>query len=184
MTDWVRRLDMEGREIAVFDDLAPRNEIARYAATLARAAYTRTESARVDTEYRHWVCETPVENLLRIDLWPFTQRALEALRPGERYKPYRVYTNYAAFGDMLLTHVDAPPDAREITALWFLCETWDVEWGGETVFFDSTGDAQAVVSPRPGRLILFDGAIRHVGRPPNRVCFTPRLTFAIKLRAC
>jgi hypothetical protein len=27
---------------------------------------------------------------------------------------------------------------------------------------------------------VFDGAIKHVGRPPNRICYAPRYTFAIK----
>ena len=41
--------------------------------------------------------------------------------------------------------------------------------------------AQFVASPKPGRLVVFDGAIKHVGRPPNRICYAPRFTFAIKL---
>jgi hypothetical protein len=31
-------------------------------------------------------------------------------------------------------------------------------------------------------LLLFDGAIRHAGKPPNRHCNVARYTFAIKLR--
>ena len=73
-------------------------------------------------------------------------------------------------GDTLLTHVDALPQARELTALWFVCERWDTEWGGETLFYDDAGDAEIAVSPKPGRLLLFDGAIRHAGKPPNRNC--------------
>ena len=76
---------------------------------------------------------------------------------------------------------DAQPGSDEFTALWYLCEHWDTEWGGETLFFDAAGDAQFVCSPRPGRLVLFDGAIRHAGRPPSRICYVPRYTFAIKL---
>jgi SM-20-related protein len=38
------------------------------------------------------------------------------------------------------------------------------------------------VSPKPARLLLFDGAIRHAGKPPNRNCPVARYTFAIKLR--
>jgi hypothetical protein len=30
---------------------------------------------------------------------------------------------------------------------------------------------------------LFDGAIRHAGKPPNRNCNVARYTFAIKLRS-
>ena len=50
------------------------------------------------------------------------------------------------------------------------------------MFFDANGDAQVAVTPKPGRLLLFDGAIRHAGRPPNRNCPVGRYTFAVKLR--
>jgi SM-20-related protein len=179
-----RTASIAGREIFVFDDLVPVEEAARYFAALSRASFTRTETARADSgEYRHWVCEMPLENLPRSALWLATQAAVARLRPTESYQPYRVYTNFSSFGDTLLTHVDALPNTRELTALWFLCERWDTEWGGETLFYDDAGDAQIAVSPKPGRLLLFDGAIRHAGKPPNRNCNVARYTFAIKLRS-
>jgi SM-20-related protein len=179
-----RTASVEGRDVFIFDGLVPAEESSRYFLALTAAAFTRTEMARAETqEYRHWVCEMPLDNLPKISLWPATQAAVAALRPGEQYRPYRVYTNFAAYGDVLPTHVDALPNARELTALWFLSERRDTEWGGETLFYDSAGDAQVVVSPRPGRLLLFDGAIRHAGKPPNRNCFVSRFTLAIKLRA-
>lgn len=179
-----RTATVEGRDVFVFDDLVPIEETARYFQALSQASFTRTEFARPgSTDFRHWVCEMPLENLAKISLWPATETAVANVRPGERYSPYRVYTNYAAFGDTLFTHVDALPNARELTALWFVAEQWDTEWGGETLFFTSTGDAQIAVSPKPGRLLLFDGAIRHAGKPPNRNCYVARYTFAIKLRS-
>ncbi|HVY85549.1 MAG TPA: 2OG-Fe(II) oxygenase [Caulobacterales bacterium] len=179
----VQRKSVDGRDVAVFDDLMALEEAKSYFNALTQASFTRTEVAKRELgEFRHWVCETPLENLPRLSLWPLTQQAVAHVRPSESYQPYRAYTNHASFGDMLFTHFDALPGARELTALWYLCDLWDVEWGGETLFFDAEGDAQAVVSPKPGRLVLFDGAIRHVGRAPNRICTTPRYTFAIKLR--
>jgi SM-20-related protein len=170
--------------VFVFDGLVPAEESNLYSKAITKAAFSRTESARADTiEYRHWVCEMPLENLPRTSLWHATEKAVVLVRPGERFVPYRVYTNYASFGDTLLTHVDAVPNARELTALWYLCEQWDKEWGGETLFYDESGDAELAVSPKPGRLLLFDGAIRHAGKPPNRNCPVGRYTFAIKLRA-
>jgi SM-20-related protein len=179
-----RHAQVEGRDIFVFDGLVPASEATVYFNAMNRAAFTRTETARPDSQdVRHWVCEMPLENLGQLSLWPATQAALSAARPGESYRAYRVYTNYASFGDLLLTHVDALPGARELTALWFLSEKWDTEWGGETLFYDGAGEAQLAVSPKPGRLLLFDGAIRHAGKPPNRNCYVSRFTFAIKLRA-
>jgi SM-20-related protein len=179
-----RIAQVDGRDVFVFDGLVPVEEAARYYAAITRATFTRTEHARPDSpDTRHWVCEMPLENLPRASLWEHTQRAVAAARPGERYEPYRVYTNFASFGDVLLTHFDALPGARELTALWYLCESWDTEWGGETLFYDGNQDAQIAVSPKPGRLLLFDGAIRHAGKPPNRNCPVGRYTFAVKLRA-
>jgi hypothetical protein len=179
-----RHTQVDRRDIFVFDGLVPGSEAAVYFNAMQRASFTRTETARPDAaEHRHWVCEMPLENLPQLSLWPATQAAVAVARPGESYRPYRVYTNFASFGDLLLTHVDALPDARELTALWFVSEKWDAEWGGETLFYDAGGDAQVAVSPKPGRLVLFDGAIRHAGKPPNRNCFVSRFTFAIKLRA-
>jgi len=179
-----RCVKVGGRDVFVFDGLVTVEESARYFAAISQASFTRTESARAHlNEFRHWVCEMPLENLPRTSLWQATERAVLQMRPGERFLPYRVYTNYAAFGDVLLTHDDAPEGEREVTALWYLCERWDTEWGGETLFFDDNGDAEIAVSPRPARLLLFDGAIRHVGKPPNRNCPVARYTFAIKLRA-
>lgn len=184
MTAASRTAGVDGKEIVVFDGLVPMEEAARYFATISHAAFTRTETARPDAaDYRHWVCEMPLENLPRTSLWQATLHAVSSFRPNEVYRPYRCYTNFASYGDVLLTHVDSLANARELTALWFLCERWDIEWGGETLFFDSAGEAQTAVAPKPGRLLLFDGAIRHVGRPPNRNCNVSRYTFAIKLRA-
>ncbi len=177
-----RRALVEGREVAIFDGLLPAADVARYTQMLHRVPFTRTEVARPDTaEYRHWVSEMAVPALVNLPLWKATADAVKALRPSDTYRPYRVYTNHAAYGDMLFTHTDAQPGAQELTVLWFLCEKWDTEWGGETLFFDDAGDAVFVASPRPGRMVVFDGAIRHVGRPPNRICYAPRYTFAIKL---
>lgn len=178
-----RSVQVAGRDVFVFDGLVGIEESARYFNAISRASFTRTESARADTEYRHWVCEMPLENLPRTSLWHATEQAVMQVRPGERFQPYRVYTNYSSFGDTLLTHVDAAGAAPELTALWYLCESWDREWGGETLFYDDAGDAQVAVSPKPARLLLFDGAIRHAGKPPNRNCPVARYTFAIKLRA-
>lgn len=173
---------VEGRDVFVFDGLVPNSELAEYVEALDRAPFTRTETAKHETaQYKHWVCETPLPGLNQIPLWGLTERAIVHARPGKSYRPYRAYTNYAAYGDMLYSHTDCHPDADGLTALWFLSLEWEPEWGGETMFFDGTGDAMFCASPKPGRLVLFDGAIAHVGRPPSRICYTPRYTFAIKL---
>ena len=60
---------IEGRDIFVYDSLMSGTDLAQYVEALGRSPFTRTEIARSDTaEYRHWVCELPLENLTRLPL--------------------------------------------------------------------------------------------------------------------
>jgi hypothetical protein len=176
-----RSFDVNGRAIHVFDGLLANP--GDYEQGLSRAAFTRTEVARPDTAgYRHWVTETRLDALRTQPIHALTLDAIRAVAPDATYDVYRAYTNVATYGDMLFTHTDCLPDQRDLTALWYICGQWDVEWGGETLFFDDADEIAAAVRPAPGRLVVFDGRIRHVGRPPNRICYYPRYTFALKLQ--
>lgn len=156
--------------------------VADYVQALARAPFTRTEIARPDTAgYKHWATEIKLESLRQQPIYALTLEAVESVWGAQAFRPHRAYTNVASYGDVLFSHVDCLPDQHDLTALWYLCEEWDVEWGGETVFFDRRDEIACAVRPRPGRLVVFDGAIKHAGRPPSRICYAPRYTLAIKL---
>lgn len=175
-----RELLIDGRPLRVYDGLL--SNVGDYVRSLARAPFTRTEVARPETnDYKHWATEVKLEALVQQPIFDLTRRAVLGFTgQGYGYKPYRAYTNVASFGDMLFTHTDCLPDQRDLTALWYLCEHWDLEWGGETMFYDAADEVACALTPRPGRLVIFDGAIKHTGRPPNRICYAPRYTFAIK----
>lgn len=175
-----REFTIDGRPLKVFDDHLP--NVGDYVRGLSRAAFTRTEVARPETaDYKHWATEIKLDTLVQQPIFSATMRAVAAFASERhRYHPYRAYTNVASYGDMLFTHTDCLPDQHDLTALWYLCEQWDVEWGGETVFYDAGDEVACSVRPRPGRLVIFDGAIKHAGRPPNRICYAPRYTLAIK----
>lgn len=175
---------IDGRLVVVHDGLASAADCRDYADALAEAPFTRTEMATpLTAEHRHWVREFPLQYLASLPLFPLTMAALAPFAiDGSRFRPHRIYINHSAFGDMLYSHTDCAPGAGDLTALWYLCGEWNLEWGGETLFYDQSGDAVACVTPRPGRLVIFDGEIRHAGRPPNRVCYVPRYTLAIKLQ--
>jgi hypothetical protein len=175
-----REMLIDGRPLRVFDGHLP--NVGEYVQALSGAAFTRTEIARPETaEYKHWATEIKLEALVQQPIFEVTRRAAVAFaQPTFDYRPYRAYTNVASYGDMLFTHTDCLPDQHDLTALWYLCEQWDLEWGGETLFYDAQDEIACSIRPRPGRLVIFDGAIKHVGRPPNRICYAPRYTFAIK----
>lgn len=125
----VREFSVDGRHVRIFDGLLP--DAGSYEQVLAGASFTRTEVARPDTAgYRHWVTETRLDALARQPILAITQRAIASFAGSGTYSPYRAYTNVAAYGDMLFTHVDCLPEQQELTALWYLCGRWDIEWGG------------------------------------------------------
>jgi Rps23 Pro-64 3,4-dihydroxylase Tpa1-like proline 4-hydroxylase len=172
-----REIEIDGRPLRVFDGLLP--NVGEYVQGLSRAAFARTEVARPETaEYKHWASEVKLDALIKQPIYELTRCAVATIAPG--YRPYRAYTNVASYGDMLFTHTDCLPGQKDMTALWYLCDKWDIEWGGETLFYDQEDEVACAISPKPGRLVIFDGAIKHVGRPPNRICYAPRYTFAIK----
>lgn len=179
----VREGSVDGRPVRVIDGLMPLPEATQLFQFLNNSNFAHTEIARQDTQaFRHWVCNFQLADCSRMPLYRYTMEAVSTWLPERGpHRCYRAYCNLANYGDMLFTHTDSTPEEADLTALWYIAPRWDVEWGGETLLFDSEGDARFVVSPRPGRLLLFDSRILHAGRPPNRVCVLPRLTFALKL---
>lgn len=176
---------INGYSAYVFDNILSLEETVKIARILKNSNFSRTEADRHDTqEVKSWAGEIERESIIRFPIYTKTTELLLSYFPAESYVMYRSYCNVAFFGDMLYTHTDTDDDdPASYTALWFISEEWDVEWGGETLFFNDQGDAELAVTPKPGRLALFDGRILHVGRPPNRICYEPRFTVALKFEA-
>lgn len=177
-----RRHLIDGREVRVYDGLLSPQDILGLTAMFDEGAFTRSESARPDTAaVRHWVLNIPLEVGKKLPVHTPMLEAMRDVAGGQPYRSYRCYCNHSSFGDLLFTHTDCEPGAREFTALWYVAPQWDLEWGGETLLFNRERDAEVAVSPRPGRLLIFDGTILHAGRPPSRACYAPRYTLAYKL---
>ncbi len=175
-----KQFTVDGRPIFVFDDLLKKKVIDEITHALNYAPFTHTEIARPDVEaYKHWAHNMPLEKAKHLPLVQMADKVIGSLFE-EKYRIYRSYCNVATYGDMLYPHTDCQPNTNEMTALWFIQTTWDYQWGGETIYYDKNDDAAVVVTPKPGRLTIFDGAINHAGNAPHRVCTTPRYTFALK----
>ncbi len=172
---------IDDKPVWVYDGLCPDNEIADLYKGLAVSAFKRDEIARPDTgDYRHWVVNLPG---IQTKSLPVYQRCIDVINDltGKQYSAYRGYVNFASFGDMLFTHTDCVAGSDELTVLVYICPEWDIEWGGETLFYNSEDDCIFACTPKPGRVVIFNGAIKHVGRPPNRICYQPRYTLAFKM---
>ena len=95
---------------------------------------------------------------------------LEAVCPQmpQREWLYSSYINVLRHGNTPGIHVDAPNHVPENkTVIIYLNHELHPNWGCETIFYDHNLDAQRIVTPKPGRVLMFDGRIPHTGRPPT-----------------
>ena len=174
-------ISVDGKPVWVFDDLCTTKEAEDLYKGLQASGFKKDEIARPDTEeYKHWAVNLTAEQVRSLPVYHRAMEAIEALTQ-KSYRAYRGYVNHAAFGDMLFTHTDCEPSADEFTVLAYISPEWNIEWGGETLFFNDQDDCLFACSPKPARVAIFHGAIKHVGRPPNRICYAPRFTLAFKL---
>ena len=94
------------------------------------------------------------------------------------YQPVlnRVHANDQTFGDILVAHIDLQPG---VTAIYYVNDSWEQAWDGETMFYDGD-EAVTAVAPKPGRVAVFPGNLVHRSGMPSRTCHTTRRTIAFK----
>lgn len=96
-------------------------------------------------------------------------------------EPLRIYMNCNPFGTNGYIH----QDDGDMTAVYYPCIHWEIEWEGGTCFYkeeDGKYDAIQYASYRPNRLVIFDAKIPHRAMPVDRLCKIPRYIIAMKLQ--
>ncbi|MFT7621748.1 MAG: hypothetical protein ACI9WU_000913 [Myxococcota bacterium] len=89
----------------------------------------------------------------------------------------RVYVTTALFGDFQHVH----QDGHVWTVLFFANARWHTDWGGELLLYqDEDATIATAVAPRPGRVVIFDGMLKHRAGVPSKYCPEPRIILAVK----
>lgn len=162
-----RLTKISGRMLLVFDDLFTEREISRFAHVITQLDYERRRS--FDGELNAVLDNDAFRGA------PFLYPVLEQLRETYRERMEipadtelsLVYAAALAAGQQPTIHKDLDSPAA-FTFLYYGNAVWKRDWQGETVFYDAEGEAAAVVSPRPGRLVMFHSNIAHRGGVPHR----------------
>jgi len=82
----------------------------------------------------------------------------------------RVYINGYTYGTDAASHTDKGKMFDSVpmkTAVIYLNDEWNLDWGGETALFDEDEIIYSVL-PKLGRVLLFDSDILHAARPLSR----------------
>ncbi len=177
----VRRHVIAGRELFICDGWIDPAFVAKIASIVPNLHYHRKEKSRADVAFATSSAEI-ADAALRVD--PFFLRlrqVAEAMFPGEALRDQRAYVNSSSYGDVYYTHRDCSAHRNHVTALYYANLEWETDWGGETIFYDDDYEAQLVVAPKAGRVVVARGAILHRGTVPTRGCHADRYTIAYKL---
>lgn len=115
---------------------------------------------------------------------PFYLSIFEKIKKvtGKNYVVDRVYANGQLHGQCGNIHKDYDSEISNAkTLLIYMNYEWKPEWGGHTVIEKSEGEYVSIL-PKPGKAILFDGTLNHVGLEPTIHCNTMRVTVVYKMR--
>ena len=177
----VRRHLISGRELFICDDFIDPAFVAKIGTVVKTLVYQRKERSRPDAPAAASSADI-AEAALKVD--PFflsLRRVAEQMFPGEVLRDQRAYVNSSVYGDVYYTHRDCSAHRNHVTALYYVNTEWHPDWGGETIFYDDNNEAQLIVTPKAGRVVVARGAILHRGTVPTRACHEERYTIAYKL---
>lgn len=171
--------EIDGKNVIVLDDVVSDGDHAAMAAAIGDAPCVRKRMSIPGMEHaKYWTVNYPNSTIEALPLYDTVVRNIATHFPRYTVGLARAYVNSNSFGDLLSIHPDSDVPGS-LTALYFANETWQADWGGETMFYRGD-DAVACVTPRPRRLVLFDASLLHRGSPPMRNCYASRLVLAMK----
>ena len=176
----VGRALVSGRELFICDNFIEAAMIAKIGGIVKTLHYQRKEKSRADVLASAASADI-ADALLSTDAFFLRLKAIAQDMIGEPLRDQRAYVNNSVYGDMYYSHRDCSAHRRHVTALYYANLEWQADWGGETIFYNDDNDAEVVVSPRPGRVVIARGAILHRGTVPTRACHEERFTIAYKL---
>jgi len=93
-----------------------------------------------------------------------TNNILKNLNFDKFLKLSEVYASANPYGTVHESHTDSD---QGITIMYYLNHHWSIENAGETVFHKD-GDIIRSIIPKPGRVVVFDGNIKHCARDVRR----------------
>jgi len=174
---------IDSKEVFICDNFVDNDTMKRVHEQINGLVYTRTLVSRPEMPLSGCVAHIQSPLLEEEPFYAQLHQLGFSLFPGERFRHERTYVNHGVYGDVLFPHNDCAKDEKHITVLYYANLGWHSDWGGETIFYRAGHEAELAITPRPGRIVVFRGALLHRGGAPSRICFETRLTISCKLHA-
>lgn len=172
---------LDGKDICVVDDCFSKSEIRKIYDLLSGQVFIRRQKDTLTDPYPILSCHFEPETAHQFFFYQKIKNTVTACFPKERFEPARSYVNQSYYGDMSYPHSDFLPGSGNITVLYFANPKWKEEWGGGTLMLGEKSAFNVEIQPKPGRLVLFRGELKHAGGTPSRVCPIPRYVLVLKM---
>ena len=148
-----------------------------YHELMSNIHWTHSGKSGIPSEkFKHWSNATSKNNPIIKEIWNEVQRQI----PIE-LTPTNILLNLYNHGDSSHTHIDS----TEWTIIVYMNPTWDINWGGYTVFMNKSVDKIIyAVYPKPGSFVMFKSNILHKPTAVERETPYPRfgLTFQCNVK--
>lgn len=132
--------------------------------------------------WRKFIYKLDFKNKIEKKFKEKTESLLKYLNLFDLLKFSRAYASANTYGTVHESHRDYNIDSNGgITVMYYLNHNWNIDYSGETVFYSN--DDQEIkysVIPKPGRIIVFDGTIKHCARDTRRDVNDLRLVLTFK----
>lgn len=146
---------------------------------LENSAWTFTGWSGLSKEpFRHWAAYGDLKAPIIKAIWECIEYSFK--EEGLNLVPERILLNLFNHGDSSWIHKDSESPS-DWTALIFLNDYWDINWGGETVIVENNEVVKAF-TPTPGKYILFKSNLLHGARPVSREASYPRFGIAFQCK--
>lgn len=178
-----RHIRVAGKSIFVLDDILSKYRQASIYRWLAQLPYLLHDSDTPTTiRYRHWIAPfTPVADYCSsVPFLEFLGDVAKVMFRSHRLTPCRAHAYCVPYGDIAFAHADFELGSG-VTVIYFGNTMWPEEWGSEMLFYGAGGEPEIAVIPKPGRVIVFRGEIRHRGGAPTHLSHEPRYAVVIRL---
>lgn len=175
------------RNLIVIDDAFTFSEVSgNYAETVSRkySIYNSSDLEIQNLPSKRLGCPLEMNDPIISNI--YSEERLEIFKdyiPQEKYYHWRSYINLGIHSDPHKIHCDDFVPETGKTVLIYMNRNWDLDWGGETIFYaDDRKKIKYVSQFVPGRIIIFDGSIPHSAKPQHFSAPPYRFTLASKFR--
>ena len=169
---------VDGFPIWIIDNFLLPHEHEQMYVYCSKSLYTleHTSSPHQENFYPRLVANLTTE---QINTLPLTREFNDSLKMiGVQAKIDRAYINLSNKETVCVEHVD--DDSFGMSMIYYPNTTWNLNWGGETMFFNSKKEVSMTSIVKPNRAIFFDPRILHTGRAPTFAAKANRYTIVYK----